>query len=48
MVLKIQKRILSSSIILNLEFFPPIKDKIKNLENLFISQMKTVGEEQNK
>lgn len=48
MILKIQKRILSSSIILNLESFPPINDKIKDLENLFISQMKTVGEEQDK
>lgn len=46
MIFKVQKRILSSSIILNLEFFLPINDKIKNLENLFISQMKTVGEEQ--
>lgn len=48
MILKIQKRILSSSIILSLEFFPPINDKIKNLENLFISQMKTMGGEQDK
>lgn len=48
MILKIQKRILSSSIILNLELFPPINNKMMNLENLFISQMKTIGEEQDK